>query len=421
MSNTATGWAWSVEGVDSQAKFVLVALADQADEYGYCWPSQALIAERVAMGVRTVRRHIRTLRELGLLTPVPRSSTRGRRSNGYHLHVGKEAGLSARSRQPARLAGCDDPVDDLSAEETPEDPVSVGSPATGQTGRLRKRPDWPVAQEATGGRSLEATGGRLLPIREPSPEPPDLTRPQPPHHRADSTAVGSGRAETDQGPNGGDGPVLPAAGPEPGPGSGRGEALPGGAGPGVAGATTSAQEASGAAPSETRRLVKACLPEHLRALDASGARQVAALLRERVQAGWRPGEIRALMDQPLPERTGRVSSLVAYRLRTNVDPALAPATGPATEQDAQDRARHRADELAGTSRDRDPAREAAEAQAWQQARHEAPGATRLELALRVSDILAAGTVERVRETASRRTSKKTTTRNRKQHRARRPA
>ena len=119
MSNRASAWAWDVDlKGDPLVKFVLVALADQADDYGYCWPSQKTIAKKVCQGERTVRRHIATLRDLGLLTVIRRSSTRGRRSNGYQLHVGMKLEESLESRLPANLAGC----------------------ARGQIGRLRKRP-----------------------------------------------------------------------------------------------------------------------------------------------------------------------------------------------------------------------------------------------------------------------------------------
>ena len=76
MSHRASAWAWDVDlKGDPLVKFVLVALADQADDYGYCWPSQKKIAEKVCQGERTVRRHIATLRDLGLLTVIRRSST----------------------------------------------------------------------------------------------------------------------------------------------------------------------------------------------------------------------------------------------------------------------------------------------------------------------------------------------------------
>ena len=150
MSVLASSWAWSLEGLEPMPKFVLMALADQADDRGYCWPSQQLIAQKVAMGERTVRRHIKTLRELGLVTPRVRSSTRGRRSNGYQLHIGFSLG----SGQPANLAGCGGLLDEESVDNSEIGEDFVDIPATGQSGRLRKRPDWPVAQEANGGRSL---------------------------------------------------------------------------------------------------------------------------------------------------------------------------------------------------------------------------------------------------------------------------
>ena len=176
MSNRASAWAWDVDlKGDPLVKFVLVALADQADDYGYCWPSQKTIAKKVCQGERTVRRHIATLRDLGLLTVIRRSSTRGRRSNGYQLHVGMKLEESLESRLPANLAGSGEPTDDAPVDNSDGQGDSPAIPANGQSGLLRKRPDWPVAQEASGGRSLPANGGRLLPIREPSLEPPDQT------------------------------------------------------------------------------------------------------------------------------------------------------------------------------------------------------------------------------------------------------
>lgn len=74
-------------------------------------------------------------------------------------------------------------------------------------------------------------------------------------------------------------------------------------------------------------LVATCLPRHLgQGMDRQGIGRVAALLQERLDAGWRKGEIRAAMDQPLPPGgTTRLAGLVAYRLTANVDPALSPA------------------------------------------------------------------------------------------------
>lgn len=82
------------------------------------------------------------------------------------------------------------------------------------------------------------------------------------------------------------------------------------------------------------RLLGECLPESMRVMDAVGARAVGALLEARLAAGWRPDQIRAAMGGRLPEDVGRMSALVAARLRINVDPALAPDGGSASSAGA---------------------------------------------------------------------------------------
>lgn len=195
--------------------------------------------------------------------------------------------------------------------------------------------------------------------------------------------VGSGREDADTGSDdaddassslssaGGRGPAPVAGGP-PGPGAGA-------SGGGLSG------RAAG--------LLGACLPSSMRVLDAAGAREVAGLLEERVGAGWRPSEIRRVMDQRLPERCGRLASLVAYRLRANVDPGLAPARlvaaeGRAVSEEARhERARRRSEELAGTVR---PGPDAAGGEAWARVRRCMPGAGRLAQALEVNRLLDGG-------------------------------
>jgi len=53
----------------------------------------------------------------------------------------------------------------------------------------------------------------------------------------------------------------------------------------------------------------------MRVMDARGLGLVVGLLRERLDAGWAPGEIKRLLDSPLPDRVARMSGLVASRLR----------------------------------------------------------------------------------------------------------
>lgn len=89
-------------------------------------------------------------------------------------------------------------------------------------------------------------------------------------------------------------------------------------------------------------LLAQCLPPGMQALDPSGAARVVGLLRERLDAGWRPREIRRVMDQPVPGDVGRLSALVAYRLERNVAPLMAPARLQRVALDAEASRRRRA-------------------------------------------------------------------------------
>ena len=61
MSITALNWAFSADIAAPAAKFILVALANYADENGYCYPSQARLARDTGMSERSVRRHLSQL------------------------------------------------------------------------------------------------------------------------------------------------------------------------------------------------------------------------------------------------------------------------------------------------------------------------------------------------------------------------
>ena len=123
-------------------------------------------------------------------------------------------------------------------------------------------------------------------------------------------------------------------------------------------------------PAEVRGLLGSCLPASMLrvASDLQGALEVAGLLRERVEAGWRPGEIRSALDEDLPEPVGHLSRLVAWRLRHKVDPALAPVALVAVGE-GQVEAVRRAVRVVEPPRTRE--QELAE-RAWDQVRREHP-------------------------------------------------
>lgn len=90
MSNRAITWAYAQKTGTPGRKLVLLKLADQANDDGYCWPSKQTIADDCEMNAKSVQRILRDLEnELGLIT----IEARGRQhtgfslSNGYYLNM----------------------------------------------------------------------------------------------------------------------------------------------------------------------------------------------------------------------------------------------------------------------------------------------------------------------------------------------
>ena len=88
MSNEAITWAFKQE-LPMTDKFVLVALADYADDEGMCYPSHKKTAKRTGASVATVKRATRRLQESGYLDVLPWKRENGSTtSNRYSLKVG---------------------------------------------------------------------------------------------------------------------------------------------------------------------------------------------------------------------------------------------------------------------------------------------------------------------------------------------
>lgn len=88
MSLFALNWAFKLPLENTGLKFLLVALCNYADEAGYCYPSQAALASITAQNERTVRRHIKELEDMGLITREERRGVGGHRiSDGFFLNT----------------------------------------------------------------------------------------------------------------------------------------------------------------------------------------------------------------------------------------------------------------------------------------------------------------------------------------------
>lgn len=310
MSVRATNWAWSLEEVMGSEAMVLLALADQANDEGFCWPAQEKLAPKARQSVSTLRRSLRSLEKMGLLTTITRSSTRGRRSNLYLLHIGAKPDLSMRSAKAVSLG--EDAAQACQMLEEASDAVFVANKPTGQIDRL--------PQPVTYDRLQPVTDDRLLyeepPLGTTKPNP---TLPTPARAQAAGAKVGSGGKTSTQGTKGArnvpvEGPGVPVGEVKPRPGS-RVQAGP------VKGPKT----AEAGLDEQERALVGACLPAWMASLDKRGAHKVAQALKERVDAGWQPSQIRGLLDGNPPSQVIHMASLVLNRLERNVDIDCAPA------------------------------------------------------------------------------------------------
>lgn len=292
MSILAMTWAWGLMELDQSQTLVLLALADAANDEGVCWPSQAEIGRKARLKDRAVRNQIRSLEAAGLLSVSRRATPQGRKTNVYRLNIGCD--FSLQLKQPARNAGW--------VEGSESQPVDNPTFRCSQSNRHEMPVGYPT------GTVMPVATGITVPVatlyQTTNIQTPNLTPPPP----VVEGSVGLGNGYADQVAVEGEAasPVATSAPPE-----GRRcsqEPTRGPKGSESDQGTESSSEADLA-------ILAACLPESMRLLDARGLGLVVGLLRERLDAGWTPGEIKRLLDSPLPDRVARMSGLVSSRLR----------------------------------------------------------------------------------------------------------
>lgn len=100
MSNEALTWAFR-QDLPMTEKFVLVSLADYADDENSCYPSYAKTARRVGCSRRTVMRAVEALTDAGFVRSEPRDRANGSASsNRYVLNVDAPQGGGDRESLP---------------------------------------------------------------------------------------------------------------------------------------------------------------------------------------------------------------------------------------------------------------------------------------------------------------------------------
>ncbi|MDO5082545.1 MAG: helix-turn-helix domain-containing protein [Arachnia propionica] len=331
-----------MRGLSRTDKLTLVALADYADDEDEAWPRVETLAEVLDASQRTVFRALDALESAGLISRLQgfvKTAGGGVRqvNSVYRLHVpdtvSRRSGRGTSRPQEVRDALAGRGVTGVTAVEAPgETPCGVrhdmGVTPQDPTGEMPShvRHDTSVTPGLWGDTGVSSGVTPMSPLLEPSVEPPSQAPLLPTTPVGSSLGLGSGGlaglggevSTIDDGT-----PLAPVVGPGP-------EQAP--AGP-PSTASSSSSSGPGADPgpgggssSEAWGLVRRCLPSSMQALDGPGLELVLPLLRERLEAGWRPEALQAVLGaDPLPDRVRHLAGLVAHRLgRIPVDAAPPP-------------------------------------------------------------------------------------------------
>ena len=161
MSNRALTWAFDQE-LKSGPKFVLVALADWADDEGSCFPGIKTIAKRVGSVESAAKENLAKLKRAGLVVEERRTRPNGARtSNRYWLQMRGRANLEPESEnlEPESGGESEPPVvnHQKRTPSTPPTPPSDGFDEAWdawprKVGKKAAGKAWPIAVRSRGSR-----------------------------------------------------------------------------------------------------------------------------------------------------------------------------------------------------------------------------------------------------------------------------
>ncbi|MGY4317624.1 helix-turn-helix domain-containing protein [Bradyrhizobium sp. JR3.5] len=101
MSWQATAWALHQKVGHCGRKLLLLAIANYADEHGYCWPSQRTLSEHAEMSLDTVQRQTKKLITQGLISVTRAPKRRGQwQTFHYQLNMSDAATKPQKAATP---------------------------------------------------------------------------------------------------------------------------------------------------------------------------------------------------------------------------------------------------------------------------------------------------------------------------------
>ena len=145
MSNAILNKAWE-QDLPSGPKFVLVALSDQSNDNGVCWPSIPQIAKRCGLDVRSVSRSLAKLEQMGL---IERDVLQGRGTT-YRLVFINQSAETPLTNCPEPLTNCHATPDKLSSKPS----VTISNHQ--EQGKLRASQEPPQQEKQQRGSRLPA-------------------------------------------------------------------------------------------------------------------------------------------------------------------------------------------------------------------------------------------------------------------------
>lgn len=122
MSNKIMNICWQIE-LKTEQKFILIALADYADDSGICFPSYEKLSKKCSTSKRIAIRTIKNLIELGVIEKV---NTAKKATNSYRIKVEELNNLTKKKLKTPKKIADKKPVEGVILDHRGGDPRSPG-------------------------------------------------------------------------------------------------------------------------------------------------------------------------------------------------------------------------------------------------------------------------------------------------------
>jgi hypothetical protein len=190
MSIKVTTWVWEYSPYKEAKLLLHLALADAANDEGYCWPAVATLGKKSRVSERQARRLLRQMEVAGDIGVEKREKNGRQTSNGYYVYMKLRADIAvspsprhSHDRDGADIAvtaeSSEEPSHELPASETPQGTMT--SPAfpsyfthveeleyvdVEEEGTGKNRPKWQIPENTFQRKFLAVCGAMWFKSRQ---------------------------------------------------------------------------------------------------------------------------------------------------------------------------------------------------------------------------------------------------------------